>query len=289
MRSTTPVLDIAGELSDGELDGPRIGDPGVTVWHGPGGQVGAYGYRLGDTCWVRVPGVASYCFDTSRGPVRALPHRSGRSDLVRDTYRRLVLPMTLQVRGLEVLHASGVRLPRGVVALCGVSETGKSTTAYALSRCGYPLWADDAVAFEVVGAEVQAIPLPYRIRLLPDAARYFADDSGSGAASALGVSVAETEVVPFCAVLVLQRAEESGDGTPVVSRRLGSSDALRAVLAHAHCFDIENPLRKRRMVEHYLALLGRVPVVEVTFRPGLDLLPTVVVGIQQALEQGWEG
>src|SRR5690606_18526516 len=98
--------------------------------------------------------------------------------LIQDSYQRCVLPLVLQAAGTEVLHASAVLTPRGVLALCAESGTGKSTLAYGLSRRGYPLWADDAVAFEADETCTNAMPLPFALRLQRDAVRFFDDGRG---------------------------------------------------------------------------------------------------------------
>jgi len=69
--------------------------------------------------------------------------------LVEDAYFRNVLPLVMQLRGHEVLHASAVSTPGGLVVLCGVSGAGKSTFASALSARGHRVWADDAVVLKI--------------------------------------------------------------------------------------------------------------------------------------------
>ena len=60
-------------------------------------------------------------------------------DAIEETFERGVLPLALQARGIQVLHASGIETPQGVVAFCARSQTGKSTLAYACSRAwGFP-------------------------------------------------------------------------------------------------------------------------------------------------------
>jgi putative ribosome biogenesis GTPase RsgA len=98
-----------------------------------------------------VPGVATFGFAIPTESVTAVPHPPARPELIRVTYERAVLPRVLQAGGAEVLHASAVYVRDGVVALCGDSGVGKSTTAMALSRRGHPLWADDVVALDMTG------------------------------------------------------------------------------------------------------------------------------------------
>src|SRR5436853_3459621 len=109
-------------------------NPEVEVWRDIHGTVSAYAEILGDEYWMHLPGLASFSFSPCGNEIAASVPGAVREDLVVDAYRRKVLPMALQVCGREVLHASAVRSAAGVTALCGVSEAGKSTIAYGLSR-----------------------------------------------------------------------------------------------------------------------------------------------------------
>jgi hypothetical protein len=59
---------------------------------------------------------------------------------------RSALPALLRQRMLLTLHASAAITPGGVVAICGNSGMGKSTTLSALMARGCPLLADDLTA-----------------------------------------------------------------------------------------------------------------------------------------------
>ena len=148
-------------------------DPTVQVWPADDGTVNAYAGFLNGFYWLQVPGVASFRFTVDSGEVRVYARSSAHPERVRDVYRRIVLPMALQALGWEILHASAVLVGEQVTALCGDPQTGKSTSAYGLSRRGYQLWADDAVALQLSGDGAQATPLPFRLRLRPAVASFF--------------------------------------------------------------------------------------------------------------------
>ena len=183
-----------------------------------------------------------------------------------ELYWHAALPLVVQARGGEVLHASGVLMPRGVVVLCGASKSGKSTIAYGLHRRGHRLWADDAVALEVTESAITAWPLPFDVRLRPATAALFGlgeraarlagadDSSGDGRAPA-----------PLEAVCVLGR-RRGADGRRCL--RHSASVAYPALLANAYCFSLEDPPRKRLMLERYLSLVARVPVMALRPRTG---------------------
>jgi hypothetical protein len=265
-------------------DGVRVPDavegPGVYVWRDLGGRPCAYGETVGAQHWMHWPRLASYRFDDEGGDVVAYPSGSASPDAVIETFHRMVLPLALQRRGLEALHASAVTISGRVVAFCAVSGTGKSTLAYAMHRLrGYPQWSDDAVVFEV-GSGIKAVPLPFDVRLLPEAAAAVTRSSAPRSA----VLPSPLEPAPLGAICVLARREPHAFGGDVSITPLPSAGALTAVLEHAHCFSLTDLPRKKRMMEHYLDVAERVPVLQVRFRPGLDRLPAVVEGVSRALE-----
>jgi len=263
---------------------PDLDDAEVQIWRDHGGSICAYGYTRDDQHWMHVPGVASFSFSHHAVEVTAIPHPPLRAQLIRDTYHRSVLPMALQALDLEVLHASAVRTPHGVVALCGFSATGKSTIAFGLGRRGYPVWADDAVAFETSGSSVRAIPLPFEVRLRSAPALYFGQDLTVAASTSAWdrVDQVHDEPTPVVAVWALKQAP--GLEAPVVVERLRPSAAFPPVLAQAYCFSLGEPARKQRMMKRYLELIARVPVFEIRFPPGLERLPLILDAIERTLD-----
>jgi len=258
-------------------------DPPVEIWRDHAGAIYAYGEILGEECWMHVPGLASFRFTRDGDEVAAAITDGAEEELVLDAYRRRVLPMALQVRGREILHASAISSPSGVTALCGVSQTGKSTIAFALNRRGYPLWGDDALAFEIINGEVRAVSLPFEIRLRPAAAEFFGH-----AAMPASVMAATVEHPPgidsaaLASVCILQRDDSA---VPVMVRRLPFADAFSAILGHACWFTMNDSGGKRRVIDHYLDLAAQTPAFQVSFKPGLENLPAVLDAVERVVHQ----
>ena len=59
--------------------------------------------------------------------------------------RGSILGFVLRLRGLTSLHASAVAVGNQAIALVGPAGAGKSTTAAAFARLGYPILSDDIV------------------------------------------------------------------------------------------------------------------------------------------------
>jgi hypothetical protein len=234
---------------------------------------------------MHMTGVGCFRFSDA-DDVEAIPQSGVPLDIVWDTFYRSVLPMALQTRGWEVLHASAVLMPYGVLALCAISESGKSTIAYALSQRGYPLWADDAVAFENKHEQVRAVSLPFKIRLRPASALFFGREPDTVHTPLHAGNNEQTylEPLPLAALCVLQPDSERTHGPAVETIRLSPVAAFTALLPHAYCFSLQDTQRKRRMMQHYLHLAKRVPTFEVHFQRGLENLPAILDSIERVIE-----
>lgn len=281
-----PTLVITEHITDAPVLPDGL-DSDRQVWRDQDGHIWAYSYTLNGRYWLSFPDLASYCFDGLTDEVEAIPHLHGHSELIQETYHHSVLPMALQVRGMEVLHASAVLTQHGVVALCATSGTGKSTLAYALGRRGYPMWADDTVVFEASTAHIMSVPLPFKNYLLPDAAENFRDNRPSEASQMNGTNPARVrdDPMPLSAVLVLQRLQAASHAVAVEAVRLLPLQAFPAVLPYAVCFGLGEVERRRSMMATYLELSARVPIFEIRFRPGLEHLPEILDNVEQVVHQ----
>lgn len=259
---------------------PPLSSP-VEIWRDHAGSVYAYGQIVGEECWMHLPGLASFRFTAHDDEVAATVTDDAEEDLVLDAYRRRVLPMALQVRGREILHASAITSSAGVTALCGSSLVGKSTIAFGLSRRGYALWGDDVVAFETANECVQAISLPFEIRLRPTAAAFF----GSEAMVASATETAErqgTQTEPLASIFVLRRVDDADSRVNV--RRLPFAEAFSTILGHACWFTMHDAQRKRLVIDHYLDLAAKTPIYDFSFNPGFENLPAVLDALDEHLQ-----
>jgi hypothetical protein len=250
--------------------------PPLEIWRDNAGRICAYGYAREGQRRMWFPGLAEFRFTDASSEIMAVADRPVRRDLIEDTYRSSVLAMALQAAGREVLHASAVMGRGGVVAFCAVSGTGKSTVAFALSQRGFPLWADDAVAFQMDEREAAVLPLPFRLRLRQDAADFLGCDCTPEARG----SPMALHAAPLAAVCVLEQGLEPAH---LEVHRLTSSRAFTAVLPHAYCFSLADPERRRLMVRHYLALAACVPVFQIRLGNGLEKLPAILDGLEKTI------
>jgi hypothetical protein len=275
-----PALVIVDRVRGGG-DGADRRDSEVQVWQEEFGRKLATCYVSDGRHWVDVPGVARFGWNRPSDAVEAIAFPLAALEEIDEVYHDSVLPLFVHAHGLEALHASAVLSPQGVVAFCAGSGTGKSTIARGLSERGYPLCADDAVSVEVSGPVVQAVLLPFRARLRPDAASYFAQ-SRVAEHNGLASSDQVEGDAPLAAICVLKREPGLIPGAVVVET-LRASSAFPALLAHAYCFSLLDAERKRRMMEHYLAISARLRILELRFAAGLEGLRAMLDRIEQTV------
>ena len=245
----------------------RPGGRRVQAWRDQDDAACAFGYA-GDGWWaMEWPGWAIFRFGPAVGDGVEVIHRSDVApERIEDTYRRSVLPLQLQALGCEAIHASAVATDAGILAFCGERRAGKSTFAFALGRRGLVQRADDAIVLDVQDGRITAVPLPFAPRLRPASAAFFAAEDDVPLTAGAGPE-------PLRAVFMLS---QDACASPCTLEPLAGTAAFRALLAHAHIFEPQNPAAKRRLVSHYLEVAGAVPVINVRYAPRLADLPQVL-------------
>jgi len=227
---------------------------------------------------VELVGLARYALHDGEAVATAWPGPGRSHTSVTDGYHRSAAPMLMTHRGAQQLHASAVATSAGVVVLCATSGTGKSTTAAALGRLGYPLWADDAVVFAAgTGSErPSSVRLSVPLRL---------DDAGAGLIATLPASprsprpTVPGEVRPLARILILERLEAS---EPTMEP-LSSGEALTGLLRHALCLTPRRPATQRGLAEDYLSVISSVPVHRLSFEPGRASFSALIEALVAAL------
>jgi hypothetical protein len=237
-------------------------------WRDKWGHVVGRAFVESDVHFVEFERIGRFSFRPGSAQVWVEPHPGAPEQLIVEVYHRWVLPVAVQVLGPEVLHASGVLTPDGVVGFCAASESGKSTLAYGLSQRGFRLYADDALAFEIEGERARALPLPFSLRLRPSSAAYF--DLGHDRYEAAHETVGQE--APIQTIFLLRR----GEGSKATARRVEPLEALPDLLAQSYHFGGEPPARKRRMLESYLALVTATPLYDLHLPTGVENLPAIL-------------
>lgn len=250
----------------------------ATCWLDERGEIYGRAYSRGDLHWIEWRGLGVFEFSSVLHEVRVWPEPDADRSTLAEMFARVLQPLILQVQGWQALHAGAAVGPTGVLAFCGRKGSGKSTLALAMQKAGWQQFADDALVLRVDGAHVMACPLPFVPRLRPASRAHFAHSHEPKRSSSKPVA---TEV-PLTSAFILQ--QNACAESPRVSS-IPQGAAFSELLAHAHCFNAEDPIHTRRLVEDYLELVARVPVFRLEYRPDFQDLPKLVRAVVEAAPQ----
>ena len=236
----------------------------MTLGVGPGGH------------WIAARGIATYRFELDGAVVEARPAPRVESEVVRDTFDRMVLPMLLSHRGICTLHASAVRDEAGVLAFCGDSGVGKSTLALAMTARGATHFADDALAVTGDGDGALAHRWPHRLKTRDEIIEAIVRERAAA-------TVADGPArAPLRALYVLERMADGAERHELA--RLTGAAAMTAVVAHAHWLSLGAARDRRRFTDAWLPVLGRVPLFSLQIVPRRELLPALVAAVDASVE-----
>jgi hypothetical protein len=143
-----------------------------------------------------------------------------------------------------------------------------------MDRAGFTHFADDAVILTCGPDQTMAHAMPFAPRLRPSSRAHFDRLDGG---SAVAVSAPRPTTLPLGAVVLLRQDPAAAD-THVI-RNLTAAHAFVRLLPHAYMFDPHDTAERRRMVEHYLAMVSHTPVFELTYRPDFKGLPALVEAV----------
>jgi hypothetical protein len=136
----------------------RNGAPGSRVWKVRGGDYFRIFYDDETDCVVDRKGTNIWiCWHAPNTVEDVVPYLQGQ-----------LLGLVQRLRGVTCLHASSIVVGEHAIAIAGPGRSGKSSTAAAFLRMGYPVLADDVTpVFEETGS-FMVRPAHARLWLCPD-------------------------------------------------------------------------------------------------------------------------
>ncbi len=298
-------------------DAPPL-DPdeeGAVRWDYENGKAMILAQVVGEWCWLWIHNMATFRFPLQLPPdgieCVAAPHPNVAERSIVDGYYRMVVPMLLQVYGLESMHGTAVVPTAAAAAIAGASTaaagaagssssaraytlhaystTGKSTLTLALAQRGYQVVADDALILDPEGAGLVPArpalqPIPFAMRLREPSAELFGRPVREKIADPGDLGEDDLSApLPLAGFVLIERVEDG----PVVFTRLAPQEGFKRLLDHCYTFDPFRKERTGRMMKAYLKLAREVPVVAFRYPSGLDKLPAVADELARHLETGF--
>lgn len=194
----------------------------------------------------------------------------------------------LHQRGLLVLHGSAIRMGERIVGFLGAKGWGKSTTAMAMHRAGYPLVSDEHLVITMSDEEHPSVlPGTSPVKLWADALASNGGEPDSSVPVRPGLSkyytsapLPPTDRSPLQELFLLDVGEQFAVET------LPASRAFFGVLPHLYVHRFGTPFLQGAGAAPAFAKLTQmvrhVPVSRLIRRPGLSQLPEVVMLVESS-------
>lgn len=276
------------EVREGE-EGPAIGleesEPGVVTWVDHRNNPMAHGRILNGTYWMDVLGRALFRFGPDDPVVTAFPAPDTKLIRITDSFYRHITPLWFHIRGRSVLHGSAVSTPGSLLALCAEPNTGKSTLAYGLSLRGYPLYADDAVAFRIHDGEAEARSLPFFLRLRKASAHHFGTDVRKLHEPDAWKDPTPPPTTRLMTICLLERLPDKEDQPTVEVVPVRAVESFRSLFDHTLSFGLGDIELKKNIMRQHLELAAHVPLVRVRFASRLNRIEEVFDALEELVEE----
>jgi hypothetical protein len=296
------LLRLSVRIGAPPADGPAMPSedvPEVNIWRDKEGRIAAFLFCFTDGLGICFPKFASYIFPEAKANQERIqiviePAAMVTRAQVIDHLMRNIVPLLLQSRGIQVFHASAIRLKDGVLGLCGRSFSGKSTLAYALGKRGYEVWADDSLLISTAHRDVRTLKTPpVKLRLRPDSRKYFGEVDGVclptiGDAIEFELSLKhEAPLKALCLIhrtsCLIHRTSEKKQGPVWRCKRLKGHPAFTRILNLANYYNLAEFTEHRRISETCLSVASKVPIYDCYYRDGFDFIEDVVDQIEGSL------
>lgn len=149
---------------------PRVPSPTrwIRQWPLSTGAPWLYCGKLDSGYLIRFRELADFLVDNEGQEIMGTAVQGASTDTLRHLLLDHVLPLILNLRGRDALHATAVVTPYGVCAFTGMAGTGKSTLAASFALAGYPVLSDDCLVIEEQDGRLAAVPAYPGMRLWDD-------------------------------------------------------------------------------------------------------------------------
>jgi len=255
-------------------------------WTLPGGEKWLSCAKMDGGYLLRFDELADFSIDHNGAEIICVPRPGIPEDTIQHLLLDQVLPLVVNLRGGEALHASAVLTSHGVVAFAGPAGSGKSTVAGSLVKEGFPFVSDDCLTLSRKGLDIYAIPAYPGLRLWDDAQEHLFGENGKIKSVAhytrkLRVDIEEkpesysTEPKPLRRLYDIVHSPEMDERSDIVIEKLSARDSFMALVRCAFRLDITDRQMLTRQFKFLKRVASAVSVRRLSFRKDFQLLSAV--------------
>jgi hypothetical protein len=194
------------------------------------------------------------------------------------------LSFALVLQGLEPLHAAAVRVDDAAVGFLGDCTFGKSTLLASFLQAGHRLLTDDVLMIVTGDGQPVALSGSGRIKLNPDSARAFLDDTArseplnpqtSKRSFPLDESRLQRTSLPLTHLYALATPDERKNATSISIEPLSQAELFQELLKNSFNVEILTRNRLERQFACAARLAGGITGYRLQYPDGLHHLPLV--------------
>jgi hypothetical protein len=255
-------------------------------WYLPEGELWLSFIKVDEGYLLRFNELADFIVDHCGRNIVCMPKFRTPKEIINHLLLNQVIPLVINLKGKEALHASGVLTSWGVIAFAGNPGSGKSTIAGSFFKTGNSLMGDDCVPLVEQSQNIYAVPAYPELRLRGDSLGWFfgnVGDLGSGPHYKIKerVSIERdaklfcTEIQPLKRVYTITNLFESKDKNDIIIERLSPLKSLMELIKYTFKLDITDHNMLKRQLDFLKKVVSTVPVRRLTFPRDFNLLPAV--------------
>jgi len=244
---------------------------------------------------LRFNELADFTIDRIGTEIVCIPKPGIPEDTIQHLLLDQVIPLVINLRGGEALHASAILTPHGVVAFAGPAGSGKSTITGSLLKMGYPFVSDDCLPLRQKNQNILAIPAYPGLRLWKDSHAHLFGENGNKKSvahytSKLRVDIEERpescspDPKPFVRLYDIINSPETDETSDITIEKLSALDSLMVLIRCTFRLDITDQEMLARQFHFLKWLAKRVSVRQLTFPRNFNLLPAVREAIANDLK-----
>ncbi|MDD1777395.1 MAG: hypothetical protein LUQ65_04435 [Candidatus Helarchaeota archaeon] len=264
-------------------------------WHLPGRELWLSFFKLDDGYLLRFEKLADFLIRNSGKEIVCLPRPEIPSNTIHHLLLNQVIPLVINLKGSEALHASAVLTPNGVVAFAGPAGSGKSTLAGSLINMGYSLVSDDCLVLAGKGDGIYGIPAYPGLRLWDDSLSCLFGDNDAHKPVAhytnkWRVDIKKmletycTKSQPLKRLYHIVASTEIDGKTDIIIEQLSLQDSFMALVTSAFRLDITDREMLKRQFRFLERVTSTVSVRRLIYPRNFRLLPAVREAILKDLQ-----
>ena len=235
---------------------------------------------------LRFSELADFIVSNDGSKVKFMPIQPVPEETIQHLLLDQVIPLVINLRGGEALHASAILTSGGVVAFAGPAGSGKSTLAGSFVKLGCPFISDDCLRLKERDQNIYAIPAYPGFRLWEDAEKFLFGGNGNHESvahytSKLRVSVERKpdtyseEPQPFLRLYEIVHSPETERNSDIVIKKLSTRESFITLVRSAFRLDITDRSMLTRQFGFLKRVVSKISVRQLSFPREFRLLPLV--------------